>query len=125
MPLSRRRNNGSYVLSGFSCQSVGRRQVRAASSVARPGTRHHGIHPVRTLRRALQAGQLRVRSVGRWKQLGERPLHGRRRARGRRVGRGAQRERELRLSAGKTSHTQTVSHNTRYPMTRVVRGWRI
>jgi len=91
----------SQYVTGFSSrQPFGRWKICATSRLTRPGTRYHGVHPVRTLRRALPAGQLCVRSVGCRKQLGQGPLHGGRRTRGRRVGRGAQRERELRLSAG-------------------------
>jgi len=95
-------------------QPFGRRKICATSRLTRPGTRYHGVHPVRTLRRALPAGQLRVRSVGRRKQLGQGPLHGGRRTRGRRVGRGAQRERELRLSAGIYKTVLKIYFNYRY-----------
>lgn len=84
----------------FSCQPIGRREICAQGRFARPGARHHGVHPVRAQRRHFPARQLRVRAVGRRQQLGQGPLHGGRRARGRRVGRGAQGERELRLFAG-------------------------
>jgi len=102
---------GMRVLEFLSREPFGRRKVCAASRAARPGTRYHGVHPVRTLRRAVPAGQLRVRPVGRREQLGQGTLHGGRRTRGRRVGRGAQRERELRLSSGKKPETFVVLRN--------------
>lgn len=92
----------------ISGQPFGRREVCAACRVARPGTRHHGVHPVRTVRRALPSGQLRVRPVGRREQLGQGTLHGGSRTRGRRVGRGAQRERELRLPSGNNNNNKTI-----------------
>ena len=77
--------------------------LRASRCAGRPRTRHDGRDSVWSVRPNVSSGQLRVRSVWRRQQLGQRPLH-RRRRNGRLSPRCRQeRSRIVRLPAGQWS----------------------
>ena len=55
--------------------TISNNNISPSGRPGRPGARHHGLRQVRPLRPDLPAGQLRIRSVRSWEQLGQGTLH--------------------------------------------------